>query len=134
MSDSVAIMFANEAFYAAFAARDMASMNSVWSRRDDVTCIHPGWPPVVGHASVMKSWRSILLHPAAPQITCHQAQARVFDNLAYVICYERVDGSFLIATNIFLREENSWRLFHHQAGATPPIVTDEAADLPQSVQ
>ncbi|MCU0838929.1 MAG: nuclear transport factor 2 family protein [Rhodospirillales bacterium] len=134
MTDSVAVIFANEAFYAAFAARDIAAMNAVWSRRDDVTCIHPGWPPVVGHAAVIKSWRSILLHPAAPQITCHQAQARVFGDIAYVMCYERISDTFLIATNIFVREGHSWRLVHHQAGATPAIPLDEAADQPPPMQ
>jgi hypothetical protein len=35
---------------------------------------------------------------------------------AYVICEERINGAVLIATNIFVREAEQWRLAHHQAG------------------
>ena len=46
------------------------------------------------------------------------------DEVAYVICYESIDGEHLIATNVFRHEAGSaggraqWRLLHHQAGPT----------------
>jgi len=134
VSETVAIIFANDAFYAAFARRDIAAMNDAWSRAEGVTCIHPGWPPITGRDEVMKSWRSILHHPASPQIVCHQPQARVFGDIAYVICFEQIDDAFLIATNIFIREERGWKLLHHQAGTTPPLALDEASEPHPPVQ
>lgn len=134
MSDSVAVIFANDAFYAAFAGRDIAAMNDAWSRRDDVTCIHPGWPPLTGRESVMKSWRSILHQPASPHVICHLPQARVLGEFAYVLCFEQIEDAFLIATNIFVREDSRWKLFHHQAGPTPAPPLDDTADVPPSVQ
>ena len=38
-----AVLFTNEAFYRAFADRDLAAMDGLWSRHGSVTCIHPGW-------------------------------------------------------------------------------------------
>jgi hypothetical protein len=33
-----------------------------------------------------------------------------------VVCEEELDGGTLIASNLFVREDGSWRLVHHQAG------------------
>ena len=40
--------FANEAFYLAFASKDMDAMTNVWSARDGIVCLHPGWPLLAG--------------------------------------------------------------------------------------
>ena len=68
MSDHVSVLFANDAFYAAFAGRDLEAMDELWSRRPNVTCIHPGWSPLIDRDSVMQSWRAILSNPASPAI------------------------------------------------------------------
>ena len=39
-----AVLFANEAFYRAFADRDMDAMAALWAADGPVACIHPGWP------------------------------------------------------------------------------------------
>jgi hypothetical protein len=41
-----AVLDANSAFYRAFAARDVAAMEAVWSGERPVACIHPGWDGV----------------------------------------------------------------------------------------
>lgn len=126
MSDQVAVLFANEAFYAAFAARDVAALEALWSHRADVSCIHPGWGPLVGRDAVMESWRDIVTGRQPPKITCHGARAAVLGSVAYVICFERVGEGTLIATNIFSREDGAWKMVHHQAGACPPLATPQS--------
>lgn len=118
-----AILFANEAFYRAFAGRNFAAMDELWARDHPVACIHPGWGPLAGRAEVMASWEAILNHPAQPSISCLAPEAYVLGDTAYVICFEEVGGSYLLATNIFVRQGAVWRMVHHQAGptsATPP--------------
>jgi ketosteroid isomerase-like protein len=134
VSDGVAVTFANEAFYAAFASRDLAAMNDAWSRRADVTCLHPGWPPIVGRGEVMKSWRSILLGPSPPVITCHRPATYLFGDVAYVICFEQLGETVLVATNIFVREDATWRLVHHQAGPTTVPSLDASPSVPRALQ
>lgn len=127
VSDDAAVLFANEAFYLAFDNRDVRAMDKLWARRASVTCIHPGWRALSGRDDVMERWESILNSPHAPKISCHSASARVHGNVAYVVCYENVDNTFLVATNVFLREDESWKLVHHQAGASPSPPTPEEA-------
>ncbi|MBI3451904.1 MAG: nuclear transport factor 2 family protein [Rhodospirillales bacterium] len=132
MSEYDATLFANEVFYRAFADRDFAAMEEIWSSGATVVCIHPGWTALVGYTEVMASWRRILANRNAPAIACHQAEAFVYGEVAFVVCYEQIDDNFLVATNIFRRENGRWKMVHHQAGpsAPPPSDDDEDSDEP----
>ena len=120
-----AVLFANEAFYRAFADRDLSAMERLWSRRGPVACIHPGWCPLYGRDQVIASWRSILANPRSPAVACRRPQVFMQGESAFVVCFEEVEGAFLIATNVFLREADGWKLTHHQAGPVPPPEGDD---------
>jgi len=110
------VLLANDAFYSAFAGRDVDAMDAVWARRASVACVHPGWPPLTGRDAVMASWRGILRGPGAPNIACTEAECHVLAESAFVVCIERLEGAALVATNVFVREDGAWRLVHHHAG------------------
>jgi ketosteroid isomerase-like protein len=119
MRDEATLLFANEAFYEAFAGRDTAAMEALWAKRHPVAVIHPGWHALAGREAVMRSWRGILENPEAPDIACRGARAFVQGEAAFVVCYEVLGDSVLAATNVFVREDGEWRLVHHQAGPCP---------------
>jgi ketosteroid isomerase-like protein len=127
MSDYVAVLFANDAFYLAFNNRDMVAMDAAWSERSSITCIHPGWELLSGREHVIESWDAILSSGHSPSVLCSEASASVFGDIAYVVCCEELEGAYLMATNIFTREDAIWKLVHHQAGAAPPP-EEEAED------
>ena len=127
--DEQAVVAANAAFYAAFQARDMEKMDALWARNVPVAVIHPGWPALHGRAAVLESWRRILEGPAPPEIACSRAWPYVNGDSAFVICYEKLPGGDLVATNVFAREDAEWRLVHHQAGPTPAPADDAGSDL-----
>jgi ketosteroid isomerase-like protein len=131
MSELDAILFANEAFYRAFADRDTSAMTEVWAADAPVSCIHPGWGLLEGQEEVLQSWQAILTNANSPAILCLAPRAHMQGEMGYVICYEEIDGNFLIATNIFVHEGRRWRLVHHQAGPTadePPAETDDGSE------
>lgn len=115
-------LFANDAFYVAFATRDGDAMADHWSRLHPVSCIHPGWPALFGREAVVESWRRILANPDAPDVAVHNARAVLLDRMVNVLCYEVIAGQTLVATNCFVLEDGAARLVHHQAGpcADPP--------------
>ncbi|MDA0306396.1 MAG: nuclear transport factor 2 family protein [Proteobacteria bacterium] len=133
MSEHAAVLFANDAFYLAFANQDMDAMDALWSKETPVSCIHPGWDPLIDRYEVMESWKSILTNPTATNITCKKPTVRVFGELACVICHEVLDQGFLVATNLFVHEDGLWKIIHHQAGAAPPPEEDEDQDDPSNI-
>jgi len=125
MSQEPAVLFANEAFYLAFTARDLRAMDEVWAKTRNVTCIHPGWPPLAGRDAVIGSWADILTNSDSPAVQCSHAQPMIVGDAAYVICHEVLDQGALVATNIFVREDGGWKMVHHQAAPSPPPEADE---------
>ena len=115
----------NQNFYEALASGEFDEMQRIWSDADDVTCIHPGWGPVVGREAVMRSWETILENP--PQITCSEPRAYVSGESAYVIAYENLGEGRLTATNLFRLEADEWKMIHHQAGIARPTPSPENA-------
>jgi ketosteroid isomerase-like protein len=129
MSDEDDVLAANEAFYRAFAERDAQAMDGLWAKASPVACIHPGWPPLLGRAHVMASWRGVLGSPSSPAIRCLDPSAHVLADTAYVICYEALDDARLAATNLFVREDGGWRVVHHQASpVAAEIEVEEDSD------
>lgn len=118
MAEEDAILAANEAFYRVFANRDLDGMDELWARGVPVACVHPGWEALSGREAVMASWREILENPDSPAIACSHPAAFLFGDVALVICYELIEDSFLVATNLFFRERGEWKMVHHQAGPT----------------
>ncbi len=131
MTEHAAVLFANEAFYTAFATRDLDAMESVWANRSNVCCIHPGWSALSGRDQVMSSWRAILSSSESPEITFAHPRVSVYEGLATVVCYEVLNDGFLVATNLFVKENGSWKIVHHQAGPTDgPSEEDEENAAP----
>ncbi|MGY9006693.1 MAG: nuclear transport factor 2 family protein [Alphaproteobacteria bacterium] len=132
-NDSDAVLAINEAFYRSFSAGDFTAMKSLWSERDCIACIHPGWPPVRGHSKVMMAWEGILATPPEPGIHPLEATVEIEGDLAYVICFEAIGDSYLVATNLFVHETDGWKLLHHQAGLTEHVPKSAPEPIPPRV-
>jgi ketosteroid isomerase-like protein len=113
--DEAAVLAANEAFYAAFNEKDAAAMAALWSARDAVTCVHPGWNVLEGRERVLESWRQILGNPEQPKIVSAARSAWVEGDAAIVVGRELVAGSPIATTNAFVREDGAWKMILHHA-------------------
>jgi hypothetical protein len=114
-----AVLEANQAFYSAFNQKDLAAMDAIWARTTEVGCIHPGWNVLSGRELVMESWEAILENPNQPKVMTGGASVSLLgstQDVAVVSCRELVAGSALAATNIFIHEQGTWKLVHHQSG------------------
>jgi ketosteroid isomerase-like protein len=115
MSDTDDILAANAAYYRAFSAGDVAAMSRIWAD-DGVSCVHPGWTPLIGRAIVIDSYRDILTSPSRVRIVHREDTAIVTGDEGRVVCIEIVEGTALLAaTNFYRRIGDAWRMVHHQA-------------------
>jgi len=126
---------AEAAFYAAFEARSLDAMMAVWASDDSIACIHPLAAPLNGRAAVAAGWRSMF--EAAGQFrvrieTVHEM--READQVIRIVREYLVIGQEagprppILATNVFRKEADGWRMvLHHasplQVGGTPPART-----------
>ena len=127
MAEQDAVLAANAAYYRAFAACDIATMRDIWAP-DDVSCVHPGWPALIGRRSVLESYFGILSNPNHEPIEHHSDTALISGGEARVFCVEIVGGMRLVATNCFRLIDGDWRMIHHQASPVGPLA-EEAGPL-----
>lgn len=117
MSD--ALLAANRRFYEAFARADLEAMDELWARDVPVTCVHPGWTPLVEREEILQSWQAILSGSTPQEIEYGAAEAYPGEDMGYVVCAENIGETELIATNVFVIEAGAWKMVHHHAG---PVV------------
>lgn len=117
--DEDALLAANAAYYRAFAMRDLAAMEAIWAE-EGVTCVHPGWPALVGRGPTLTSYRDIFRNPSQEEVRASEERVLINGEDGRVFCVERVGGGLLLATNWFRLIEGRWRLLHHQASPLAP--------------
>ena len=127
MGEDDAILEANAAYYRAFAAGNFAAMSRIWAD-EQVSCVHPGWPVLVGRQTVLESWRRILGNPGAERIEWHDASAMVAGNEGRMLCVEVIGAMAFAASNWFRRIDGTWRMIHHHAS---PIALKADDDVPE---
>jgi ketosteroid isomerase-like protein len=131
MSDETELLAANAAYYRAFSTGDFAAMSRIWAD-DGVSCVHPGWMPLVGRDPVIESFRSILTSPNRVRIAHRDDTAIVAGDEGRVLCIEIVEGTALLAaTNGWRRVGDTWRMTHHQASPIAMPVEDSEPSPPR---
>lgn len=128
MDDRAAVIAANDRFYRAFEARDLAAMTAVWSGTDGDACIHPGWEPMYGSAAVMEAWAGIFSSGMPMHFHVTDVVVQLLGDVARVHNVENISvaGSRepigrVAVTHLFLRRPGGWRLVLHHGS---PIAAD----------
>ena len=114
---------ANAGFYRAFEALDLHAMDEVWAHGEHVKCVHPGWPLLTGWDAVRASWETIFANTQEMRFTLTDVRVMETHELAWVTCTEyilsetdgRVGVTSILATNVFERDGDAWRMVHHHA-------------------
>ena len=122
-ADLTEVEEANARFYRVFETLDIAQMDSVWLHSERVQCIHPGWRRIVGWHPVRGSWETIFANTDEMRFTISDVRAGGGPDVAWVTCTEnllsdvqgRVSVTSLLATNIFERTPDGWRMTLHHA-------------------
>ena len=124
-------------FYEALQRGDIEALMAVWSDDEEIICVHPGGPRIVGAAAIRATFDSIF---ANGPITVHPEKLRAVNtgHCAVHNVLERVDIStdegqstaWVIATNVYVRTDHGWRLAAHHASPGSPRELQEVAEAP----
>jgi len=130
---------AESAFYAAFEARSLDAMMAVWASDDSIACIHPLAAPLNGHVAVEAGWRSMFEAAGQFRVQVEVAhEIRETDQVIRIVREHLIIGQEaeprppILATNVYRREADGWRMVLHHAAPlqvggsaparTPPVV------------
>jgi ketosteroid isomerase-like protein len=124
---------AEAAFYEAFMKHDLEAMMAVWADDDEVYCVHPRGPRIVGVAAVRESWRHIFGSAQNVQFhvrSQHQMQAMMVSVHSVYEQFTTADESrarnCILATNIYVRTDRGWRMMVHHASPAPALEDAES--------
>jgi ketosteroid isomerase-like protein len=115
------------AFYQAFEAKDVDTMMAAWADDEDIVCVHPGGPRLVGYDAVRAAWEQLFANDTRLSFRLEQIVVVETVGLAMQSAVEQIhlaDGTTrgtAIATNIFLRTPSGWRIVCHHSSAAPPM-------------
>jgi ketosteroid isomerase-like protein len=109
-------------FYEALQRADIDRLMAVWSDDDDIACVHPGGPRLIGAAAIRASFEAIFANGAV-NATPEKVRRVVSHSSAVHNVLERVEvmgsdgpqAAWVIATNVYLKGAHGWRLVAHHA-------------------
>jgi ketosteroid isomerase-like protein len=109
-------------FYEALQTGDIEKLMAVWADDEDIACVHPGGPRLVGDGPIRASFESMFSHGT---IDARPGQVRSTDgngfSVHHVVEQIQVSGeqgpqtAFVLATNVYVKTPQGWRLLLHHA-------------------
>ena len=125
------------AFYDAFERGDIAAMMAVWAESDDIVCVHPGGPRLVGFEAVRESWARIFVNATQLRVRTLDEQRFAGQSVAVLSVIEEVlprgqqgPVNQVYATNVFELTEGGWRMVVHHATPAPEASAPEEPPAP----
>jgi ketosteroid isomerase-like protein len=122
-------------FYEALQTGDLERLMACWADEDDIICVHPGGPRLVGLGAIRAAFDTVF---SSSSIRIQVEALRKIESMTSAVhsVRERIeiltrDGpveAYAIATNVYHKTAQGWRLVAHHAspGASreEPDITD----------
>ncbi|HYP81815.1 YybH family protein [Variovorax sp.] len=126
------------AFYEALQRGDVDALMACWADDDEIFCVHPGGPRLVGAAAIRAAFEQMFgngaIHATPGRVrkveTLGSAVHNVLERIE-VLTAEGPRHAFVLATNIYHRTALGWRMVAHHASPGVPHEPVEAHDPPQ---
>jgi ketosteroid isomerase-like protein len=116
------------AFYRAFEAKDIDAMMAAWAEDEEIVCVHPGGPRLVGFDAVRLGWEQIFAGETKLLFRLDELVVLETVGMALQSAIEQVTvgdnptpRGTAIASNVFLRTPSGWRIALHHASPAPAM-------------
>ena len=109
-----------------------------------ISCVHPGWPVLTGRGEVLRSYALIMANTEYIQFFLTDVHVGVAGDTALVTCTENIlsggpppegggelgplVGQLVVATNVFRRTSDGWKLWSHHASPVLAETDDEEGE------
>jgi ketosteroid isomerase-like protein len=126
------------AFYDALQRGDIDKLMACWADEDDIVCVHPGGPRVVGAVAIRATFEAMFSNGS---IRAWPERARKTQAVASAVhnVLERVEvlaagvtkNAWVIATNVYHKTAQGWRMVAHHASPGTEADMQEVSGGPQ---
>jgi ketosteroid isomerase-like protein len=127
-------------FYESLQRADIERLMAVWSDDDEIFCVHPGGPRVVGPAAIRATFEAIFANGVIPvrpeKIRRVESAGSAVHSLVERVDIQTTSGAqtaWVIATNVYLKTAQGWRLVAHHASPGSALELPDNADAPTTI-
>lgn len=121
------------AFYEALERGDIDAMMAVWAEDEEVVCVQPGGPRLIGYTAIREAWQRIFSSGKQLKIRLSRQTAvttpfaMISTLLEHIATRDDENLSAPVAaTNVYVRGALGWRMVAHHASPVPPDSIGEA--------
>lgn len=110
------------AFYDALQRGDIELLMSCWAEDDDIVCVHPGGPRLLGAGAIRAAFEAMFSHGTvrARPVQVHRVSAlssaahSVVEQVE-VMLPDGLHQAVVLATNVYHKTPEGWRMVAHHA-------------------
>ena len=125
------------AFYEALQTADIDKLMACWADEDEIVCVHPGGPRVIGAAAIRASFEAMFANGAIrarPQrlrrtVSVASAMHNVLERIE-IATAEGLQHAWVIATNVYHKTAQGWRMVAHHASPGTAHEAQEVSETP----
>jgi ketosteroid isomerase-like protein len=121
-----------QSFYEALHNADIERLMACWAEEEEIICVHPGGPRIIGPGAIRSAFEAMF---ANGSVQAHPERVHKIVSLACAVHHlvERVEvitpqgakQAFVIATNVYQKMPQGWRMVaHHASPGTAKDVVD----------
>jgi ketosteroid isomerase-like protein len=128
------------AFYEALQRADIDALMNCWADEEEVFCVHPGGPRLVGADAIRAAFEQMFGNGS---IQATPARVRKVESLASAVhnVLERIEvltaegprHAFVLATNVYHRTAQGWRMVAHHASPGSAHEPGGTSEMPQTL-
>ena len=122
-------------FYEALQRGDIDRLMAVWSDDEEISCVHPGGPRVVGAAAIRSAFEAIFANGAVNarpekvrRLLSHSSAVHSVLEHIQIMTAEGPQSAWVVATNVYLKGAQGWRLVAHHASPGSPREMQEIVE------
>ena len=125
------------AFYEALQSGDTEKLMACWGDEDDIVCVHPGSARLVGPAAIRATFDAMFSNGT---INAQAVKVRKVETMSACVhsVLERIEvltdegprHAYVIATNVYHKGAQGWRMVAHHASPGTPREMQEVSETP----
>jgi ketosteroid isomerase-like protein len=124
-------------FYEALREGNLDKLMAVWADDEEVVCIHPGGPRLVGAAAVRVAFEAVFssgtIAVQPDNVRRMHALGSAVHSVVEKVQIQTADGprvGYVMATNVYVKTTLGWRMVAHHASPGTPDEPPELVETP----